>query len=279
MQNEPGYSFYDHLKSHDILTILRPLLDSGSHELRKEDGRFIAKGVTISRDTPWIHTRQTLNFDCGLWHRITFNIVVAQLPDDQKFVPRHCQDCFKVCIRPRTLDQLFELLKVQQKMYLPSKCGIELRDDVHGLYGGYYYSKGLEAGLQCYDAVVKALSENEVLAPLLDEVDEDNRTTKVILKRGCTEFERVFPKSNEWKVTPEQNAIEDLIDGYVVQENMRLPQPDHLHYNIKRRWIEFAFKCGDPTYAKYNGDKPLFPKYVSFHQLPVIQAEEQTLNE
>ena len=103
------------------------------------------------------------------------------------------------------------------------------------------------------------------MKPLLDELDADGKTTRLLLKRACTEFEHACGRSDEWEVTDGQNAIEDMVENYVVPDNMTVRQPEHLVWNIKRRWIEWAWKNGDPTYALYTSGKPLYPEYVTYH--------------
>lgn len=267
------YSFYDHLKANDVIAALRPLLDNAGWNIRDVDGKLFVRHPAIARDTPWIHVRPAPGFNCGLWHQVTFNFVSMQQPPGQQFVPRHCQNCWKVVVKPRTLQQLFNLLEIEKALDRPSKCGIELRDSVHGLYGGYFYNKGRDAGIECYHAVYDALAANEVMAPLLEELDADGRTTRLILKRACTEFEHAIGPSSEWKITPEQEAIEDLIDRWVVSDNMEHHQPENLIWNIKRRWIEWAWKNGDPTYSRYTGGAPLYPPYEVYH--PAVQAIEE----
>ena len=257
---------YDHFKAYDIIKILEPMLNSGSHYLRVEDGKAKVKLAHLPKDSPWIQAKSIRGLNCLLWHGITFNFVIPYLPSGERFVPRGCQSCFKVVVKPRTLQQLFNLHEMQKKLDLPAKCGIEERQSVHGLYGGYFYNKSFPEGMACYGIVKAAMLENEHLAPLVDEVDEHGKTTRVILKRACTEFEHMIGDSSKWQVTPEQEFIEDMIDHYVVDDNSSIQQPDHLVWNIKRRWIEFAWKNGDPTYARYTGGKPLYPPYVTYHQ-------------
>jgi len=257
---------YDHFKSYDILKMLTPLLASGAYYLRPEDGKLVTKQATLAKDTPWVHVKHTIGLDCWLWHTIIFDCIVAQLPPEQKFVPRHCQNCWKVCVKPRSLQQLFNLLEMQKKLDLPSKCGIEVRESVPGLYGGYFYNKSYQAGMGCYDIVKSAMLENEYLAPLVDEVDGFGKTTRIILKRACTEYEHTVGDSSEWRVTPEQEFIEDLVESYVVNEGLNLVQPEHILWNVKKRWIDWAWQNGDQTYARYTGGKPIYPAYVTYHQ-------------
>ena len=257
---------YDHFKAYDVIKLLEPLIDSNNYFLRLEDGKVKLRRATITKDTPWVHIKSTIGFDCGLWHQITFNLVVPNLPAEQKFVPRHCQSCWKVVVKPRTLQQLFNLHKIQKKLDRPAKCGIETRQSVHGLYGGYFYNKSLPEGLGCYDIVKAEMLANEHLAPLVDEVDGLGRTIRIILKRGCTEYEHLVGDSSKWTITPEQNFIEDMIDNYYINENFHLRQPEHIVWNVMRRWIEWAWQNGDPTYAEYTGGKPLHPAYITYHQ-------------
>ena len=274
--DEP-YSFYDHVKANDVITILKPLLDSKSYVLRHGDGKFKVKGLHASSTTPWIHVKHTPGFNCHLWHHIIFDVVCVQLPKDQQFVPRHCQGCWKVVVKPRTLQQLFNLLEMQKALDLPAKAGIEVRESVHGLYGGYFYNRSHGEGMACYDHVKKAIRKNELLSPLVDEVDGDGRTTRVILKRGCTEFEHLIGDSDKWEVTKEQESIEDMVERFIVDENLDLTQQEHLVWNVKRRWIEWAWQNGDSTYVRYTGGKPLYPAYVTYHQPEKILPERDEI--
>jgi len=270
-------SVYDHLKAYDIVKMLEPLLEGGNYNMRVEDGKMKAGKITLPKDTPWLHVKHSVGINCGLWHQITFNCIVPNLPPEQKFVPRHCQQCWKVVVKPRTLQQLFNLHEMQKSLDLPSKCGIENRASVHGLYGGYFYNKGFEAGINCYNVVMLALLKNKHLAPLVSEVDDSGRTTRIILKRACTEFEHIVGDSSKWEVTKEQEFIEDLVDEYVINENLTLRQPEHLVWNIKRRWIEFAWQNGDPTYARYTAGKPLYPPYVTYHQPELLKPKRDEI--
>jgi hypothetical protein len=270
-------NIYDHLKAYDIVTLLKPLLDGGNHTLRLEDGKAKARHHSFPRETPWIHVKHAKGLDCGLWSQVTFAGVVMNLPTAEQFVPRWCQGCWKVVVKPRTLQQLFNLLELQKKLDRPSKCGIELRATVHGLYGGYFYTKSLQEGIDCYEAVKAGMLDNEWLAPLVDEVDKLGKTTRVILKRACTEFEHLIGNSAAWKITPEQMFIEDLIRDHVASEQSRPTQPEHLVWNIKRRWIEFAYQWGDPTYALYTGGKPIYPHYVTYHQPELLEDKGEAV--
>lgn len=269
-EEKKPYSVYDHLKAHDVLGQLKALLEGNGYKLRLADGKLEMKNPQMAYETPWIHVRHLNGFNCQLWHQIVFNLISLKLPANERFVPRRCQECWKVVVRPRTLQQLFNLLEIQKRLDRPAKCGIEPRESVHGLYGGYFYNTSKDKGLECYAAVCAALAENEHTRPLLTEIDGNGKTTRVLLKRACTEYEHNVGPSNLWRVTDEQNFIEDLVERYVVADEMNLVQPDHVKWNIQRRWIEWAWQNGDETYSLYTGGVPIYPAYETYH--PAVEG-------
>jgi len=157
----------------------------------------------------------------------------------------------------------------------PSKCGLELRDRVFGHYGGYWYNESLDEGRRCYQLVYDTVKKNDLLAPLLDEVDEHGRTKWLLLKRGCTEFEHACGDSAEWKIVPEQLQIEALVNHYVVGDDQYRQQPEHLKRHVHRRWIDYAFENADPTVFKFTGGKPLYPAYRTYHQPEKLPEEKK----
>ncbi len=267
-----GENSYRRLKDQNILRLLQPLIQKKAYVVRKSDGKLkIPDTAQIAINTPWIFNGAGFGYDCYYWTKVIFNTLSKNVKG--RFVPRHCQNCWKVVVKPRTLEQLFALLELQQKSGLHSKCGIELRDSVPGLYGGYFWNRGKEAGLRCYDTVLDLMKTNKILSPLLDEVDNNDKTTRIILKRGCTEMEHACGPSDKWEITPAQNALEDLAATFVVQDTENLTQQDHLIWDVQQRWIEWAWKNGDPTYALYTDGEPLYPAYVIYH--PTVKSIEE----
>jgi hypothetical protein len=130
---------------------------------------------------------------------------------------------------------------------MPSKCGIEKRYSVHGLYGGYMYNDSKEEGLSCLENIRELLPEG----------------VKAFLKRGCTEFEHKFGDSREWKVTPEQLALERRLDDLFIDTRKKAGQGKELKTHVMANWVRFAFANGDQTAKEYM-DKPLYPSYVTF---------------
>ena len=257
-------SYYKELKGNNFVRLLSPLLKAGIMSLRQSDGKFIA-GIKPAWDTPWVHVKHSYSANCYLWKDITFeHIVKKHLPISDWFVPIGCQNCFKVVVRPKTLKQLFALEELEKRLDHPSKCGIEIRDSVHGNYGGYFYNRGLDAGLDCYKKVRESVDADNELGPDIS----------VILKRACTEMEHGCGPSDKWEITDKQIEFETRLSELFVNDIPVLTQSEHQKNEVRQRWIERAYSVGDETALLYNGGEPLYPSYVTYHHLINEQYKE-----
>jgi len=249
----PDVSFYQSLKDDDICTWMEPLLDRGRYSLRFGDGHFEAVLPAMAYKTPWSYVKIHEELDCTLQTSVLFNTVFKIL--GQEWVPERCQNCWKVTVSLDTLLQLFTMERLQKRQKYQCKCGIEVRPTVSKNYGAYFYSTSIEVGQECYAAVRKMVDEEPELGPGI----------KVVLKRGCTEFEFLAGDSSRWEVSPEQRHVEDLVSRYVHSGANYCVQPDHVKKHVYRRWIEHAFAIGDLTYLLFTGGKPIAPDYVEYH--------------
>jgi hypothetical protein len=257
MSEDFGDSYYAQVTQGDIISKLGPLLTAGGYKIRVEDGKLCAVVQGIGPDTPWHHVVTDDFLDCQTWHRIMFDFFSRKMPAGHQWVPSSCQNCWKVVVRPKTLLGLFALMHLQMRLDRPSKCGIEIRDSVHGLYGGYFYNHSLEEGLDCYSLVRHEVDKTDHLGP--DVI--------VLLKRACTEYEQLVGPSDKWVVTPAQIAAETLVNKWVVRDSTLLTQPTHCIANVHKKWIEYAYKHGDGTYLNFTGGVPLYKPYVTYHHL------------
>lgn len=101
-------------------------------------------------------------------------------------IPKDCFDCFKVCIALRNVVELFKLLMIFERIALPldniRKCMVEVRSNCSGTYKGLIYCLGIEEGNEICKIAKKVVSED--ISPHVS----------VTLKRGCSEFEHVYPE-------------------------------------------------------------------------------------
>lgn len=232
---------------------LKPLLERAGYILRPSDSKFVPRVVSVSWDAPWVYVKSLSDARCDLYHRIFFNVL--------KHVHSYCRSCWKVVVRPQNLVQLFDLYELEREIGVPCKCGVEKRTSVHGLYGGYFYTRSKEQGLERYKEVRGLVDEQ--LSP----------DVPVILKRYCTEFEiggdgiEGFGPSDQMPdCTKEEREMEKYIETHFPRVGTSNPQPDHLSANVMMSWIEYAFAHGDQTYLEFTDGKKLTKDYVTYHE-------------
>lgn len=265
----------------NIADLLKPLRQHGWY-WDTETGKFTSGTTHIDDSLPWI--TQNLDFDCYLWNSIFFKTVAKQ-----KMVHTHCQTCFKVVVAPRTFTELLRLEEYQQDCGLRCKCGIETREYVGRAYGGYFYSwepgelefqayeeeggglagqylvvndtEALRKGRLKYDRIVKDMAEH---------VQIGDTPVPVILKRGCTEFERDCGPTDQPRyrhISDEQIALEACVDEHVEYEHCKFTstQPEAVKDGIRRTWADFAHFIGDMTYVPWLGRSLSVPP-VTYHE-------------
>ena len=189
----------------------------------------------------WIYAHYA-SHNCTFLNTFLYGLISQNLPPDQRFIPTECLDCYKVVVRPESLEDLYRLKDIQKEMDYPSKCGIEKRTAVDALYGGYWYCMGLEHGLEMLDIVNFGLSGTNM---------------KPFLKRGCTEFEAEHGPSDQWQEKPGQKAIEDEAISRIHFDNFKYPQTESDKRRIMSEWARWATDLG-PVYV------PGGHKYVTY---------------
>lgn len=219
----------------DILGPLDPLFEKRFIVLKEDGG--IEVNAKINHSLPWHYVRTDPDRSCTTLRGIIFLAF--------KFVPSRCQECWKVVVKPKTLKELFQLEALQEGCDFYCKCGIEIRPEISTCYGGYFYFNSAEEGIA---GLVKV---REMVA---SGISPD---IKVILKRGCTEMEAMFPNSSKWTVTEEQKRIEAKLFSKMSISKSPLKQTTDQLRRTRMNWVEFAWSIDDPTYYEFN-DEPLY---------------------
>jgi len=158
--------------------------------------------------------------------------------------------CWKVCVYPRTVKELFDLYDAMVELDLPSKAGVDIRDytpDKPTNYAAYFYCDSR------YEAAATHKVVKEVLANGL------NSDMASIVKSGCTEHEI----SDTATVNPElEKRLDSVFD--VSAEVTAYEQGDWLKNKIKVWWLKYARSIGDKTYkevAELPADKKRYKTY------------------
>lgn len=228
---------YEDLVSVDILERAVDDIKRGGAVIKGDKLSFTFAGQHV--DVPWLFKKVAMDRDCIRWHKVYFDMYGLH--------PKQCFHCWKIVCRPKNLDELFELSRLQDKQIsrggLPCKCGVEIRagETYKGNYLGFWYCPigDLEGAKEHYKNV-----RREVRGAL-------SLDTPVVLKRGCTEMENAFGPSHLWQYTPEMRRLEMILDSaveidYEVEKQSLLAQA-----HIAAFWIGYAHRQGDPTAKKY----------------------------
>ena len=244
-------NLYLRLNKFNIIKVLTPLLKRGGYRLRAEDGKFVPIMSGMSAESPWVYVKSASDMRCDVFHRVFFDVV--------HHIPTRCRECYKVVVRPRNLIELFDLYELQVSMGVPCKCGTEMRPTTCNLYGGYFYNKGKEEGLERYKEVRDLVDEH--LSP----------ETGVILKRYCTEFEVGPNGQGPSDELPEMTEDELWLENYILDQFPNVGfwnrQPDFVSASVMMNWIHHAYRYGDPTYKEFTSDTPLFKPVVTYHEI------------
>lgn len=244
--DKTGKSKYQQLAWLDLSVKLKPMLDSGELRIRPADGKIVNDPdlESLHPNYPWLF----VNFDTGppqdeclRLHKIYF--------DRFNILPSRCLSCFKVVVSPQNLEEMFAMRKLMRDLNFPGKLGMEMRDYVRGLWKAFFYCNRIEHGIKRYNQVRRALKARDL------------GHLPVILKRGCTEYERDKGPSDNWDrlITKQQlKIVEPFLDRWIeVSVNSARAVPPWLSARIQYRWIEWAAANGDETYLKYTDGKVL----------------------
>jgi hypothetical protein len=233
------------LKSIDYFARVKPLLDSGRWSFTA-DGKIARKREGGAYVTPWVKVRRCPKRQCTRHHRVLFRLFGV--------IPRFCFDCYKVVVRPRSVVELFKLLEVFRGFpeHLACKCGLELRDYVPALYGGYVYSLGIDEGRELHRLVGDAVAE---------QISPD---VPVILKRACTEFELEYGDSEKWRYRPGWRLCEQWVDDHFRFPARAPDQPDFVQVSVMNNWFRHAHGAGDMSYLILNGGEAIHNPSVTY---------------
>ena len=246
-------SAYTSLIPHNFIRRFAPMFNEGLFRLSVETGKIPARERFFYLELPWIPSNMIPGRKCDFWLEMMARGCLG-------FIPNECRDCWKVVVRPKTLEQLFKLLVYQQQCGYECKCGIEVRKYVRGNYGGYFYTHSYE---ECGDRYMEVRAEMNKIDPEMS----------VIMKRSCTEYERDFGPSNEYQRPDDADHWEAQLDYYVDYQPSNNKLPPTMIAEIKQRWIDFAWQLDDPTVDQFTSGKQLYPPVYTYHDQYVKEVK------
>jgi len=205
--------------------------------VRLSDGRIDYVANQQNPMTPWIFIKTCPHRHCQLWNGVYFPIF--------NLIPSFCRFCcWKVVIKPKTVESLFTLYDFLCHLNVNSKCGIDHRPTTEGPYAGFIYNDSLQLGREMYERVLLEMQDWFNLATFPD----------VFLKRGCTEMEMSLPSDCWDTVNKDQIELEQKLDEVFVKREDCGVQSDWLIQYKKSEFIRHAIEIGDKTWRRLVND-------------------------
>jgi len=239
---------YEELCFFDILEPIKGLLDRGVYWINL-DGLVETK-VAISHLSPWRHAKHAEDRSCAFCAQVLFTYY--------HILPKDCMNCWKIVAHPKDYAQACEMLELQKEFGVPSKTGMEERQ-YSGSLGGWssFWYCPLDGGLDEARTVFTLVEQT-----VRKRFGED--APKVILKRGCTEMEKMAGPSDKWQYPLTAQIKEQLVRAAYVPR-ISHPHPRMLEVHIEKKWIEWAAAHGDLSYLK-EVESPIISPQVFYHE-------------
>jgi hypothetical protein len=170
-------------------------------------------------------------------------------------VPFGCRDCYKVKVVSNSLRQLVAVKDLAHSVPASSKSGMEVNNSGNQhLYGSYFYFLGLDRARAAY----------EVLRAKIDKHSKLGAGIKMLIKRGCTNYERKCGPSDQYKFDPRQEEIERYLSSRFVAD-VRMGAKRTVRNKIQfLQWVRTAYRIGDDTYKDFTDGNDLHPSVVTY---------------
>ena len=227
------FDFEKKLKTKNLATLFQKsyqIIDNAKKDLKE-----------INYIETQTYRRNSQNLNCERHHDV-FN----QL----NIIPKFCFSCFKIQIEPQNVKELIKLFFIFDNLKLPKnnwrKCMIEMRSGVSGSYKGFVYCSSMEEATEILN--------------IIDSILKKYLKYNVSIKRGCTEFYKIFPNFKEtevkannfmnyderWKKIETQSDIKkgfkqkklvNTIPGFSISDLL-----------IINNWLNYAMLINDSSY-------------------------------
>jgi hypothetical protein len=221
---------------------------TAGHVIRLPDGK-----LSLPETAPAMQfiNKGTFDRDCAFLNRFMFSNVYSK-----SSVPLGCAACYKVKVETQTMRQLMAVKKIADGFDYRAKSGAEVdRPDNQSLYSTYFYLTGLDQAREVYKQVRAKVDADPALGPSI----------KVIIKRGCTNYEHACGPSNRYTFDPRLEAVEVYFrKRYAPPKRPPMPARKYRDASTLLETASIAFRIGDNTYKDFTGGQEVFPPTVSY---------------
>jgi hypothetical protein len=189
--------------------------------------------------------------DCLFLNDFMFAVVYGQ-----KAVPIGCRDCYKVKVTPSTLRQLVAVKDISDDFACLAKSRAEVdSEENQSLYATYFYLLGLDKARAVYRRLRGKIDADPRLGP----------SVKMVIKRGCTNYERACGPSDRYTFDSRQEHIERYFQARFVRSSAATRHArKYLDAMNLLNMVRTAYRIGDDTYKDFTAGRDLFPPTVIY---------------
>lgn len=258
---EESPSFYEQMVAIDVIDPILHLLMKGAMRASiadyKEGKPPFHLDQQLGLHRHWTFVNMDKERKCAKWYEIYYKFY--------KILSPPCLKCWKIVYSPQSVAELIDFHKFQVNLGAPGKCGVEGRDysDALGKYRAFWYcpyDKGLENARKYYERIKKALSDHFGKEFIQNRED----TGLLLLKRGCTEYERDFGPSDKWDKIDHSRKF-NLLETVWADPLEMTEEFAPLVYTNYKRWLESAKARGDQSAADFMPSKKIGGHAVTYH--------------
>lgn len=214
--------------------------------IQHEDGSWSLARPPLSANN-WIFGTTPTPFPCGRLMGFLFNQAY-----NKAAVPVGCRDCYKVQVRPATLDQLMVTQRLAHALPYAYKAGASLSLRYQeGPYRALFYLDGLAQAREVYRQVRERVDSAPGLGP----------DVEVTIKRGCTTYEIHCGPSDGFTFSDDLQAAENALLMHL--RPVKSPAPQSVAITLTN-WVQIAYQVGDESYRHFTHGRPLYPAPVTY---------------
>jgi len=176
----------------------------------------------------------------------------------QAIVPNGCKNCFKVKVVLRTMRELVAIRELAKEIGSLSKWGTDVDSKYNQcLYGGYFYTLGLDDAKKRFTQVRTLIDEHPLLGTEIP----------MMIKRGCTHYEMRIGPSDQWEFDSALEPVEEVLYQLFSKQKRTKAQKLIDKQETFLNWLATAFRIGDNTYLDFTDGKRLYPTVVTYHEI------------
>lgn len=219
---------------------------AAGHVVERPDGKFELRHRSKQ---PYIGNHREFGPCCEFLNDFVFTHIYGK-----GTVPIGSRDCYKVKVTPDSLRQLMAVKEVAEGFACSSKSGSEVdKSNTQSLYASYFYLLGLDKARTVYKRLRGLIDAHPKLGP----------SVKMVIKRGCTNYEHACGPSDQYTFDPQLADVESYFWRRFVRKKSAMQKP-HREALTLLSLARIAYRIGDDTYKDFTGGKDLFPPTVSY---------------